>query len=256
MKIIKKAIVTLLKQLDLGSAIAVRLTKYTGKSKTFVHPKHLLSPNPWFMKFIERSDIVLDLGCGYGQNSLKIAGKAKKVLGVDFDFNLLKLAIISANQKKIRNAKFENLDLEQKLSFEDKLFDKIILLDVLEHIKKRDRLLNETKRVLKPKGLAIIGVPNSKTSWKKFQRSAGLCSFSDPDHKIEFSEHSIKKLLSDHNLKIVHFEYDAYDTPLRGLFDIIGAVSLILYKMTLNWRLRLARNYPNEASGFRIVVSK
>lgn len=256
MKIIKKAIVVSLKQLDLGSAVAVRLTKYTGKSNTFVHPKHLLSQNPWFIKFIKKSDVVLDLGCGYGQNSLKIARCAKKVVGVDFDNNLLKLAQILTNQKKIRNIKFQNLDLEQKLPFKNKSFDKVILLDVLEHIRKREQLLDGIKRVLKPYGFAIIGVPNSHTSWKKFQRSAGVCSYSDPDHKIEFSASSIKKLLTRHNFKIIHFGYGKYDTPLRGLFDIIGAVSLSLYKMTINWRTSMVSKFPNEASGFEIVASK
>ena len=256
MKFLKKAIVLTLKRLDLGSAAAVRLTKYTGKSKTCVHPKHFLNPTPWFMKFIEKSDTVLDLGCGYGQNSLKTAKKAKKVLGLDSDRNLLEQAKISADQNKISNVSFNYVNLESRIPIENKLFNKIIILDVLEHIKNRDQLAREIKRILKNDGLAIISVPNAQTSWKKFQRSAGVCSFSDPDHKIEFSERSIKKFLNNHKLKVIHFGYDTYDTPLRGLFDIIGAVSLGFYRMTIKWRNNMVQKSPKETSGFQIVVSK
>src|SRR3989344_6009957 len=92
MKFLKKILIIALKQLDLGSAISVRLTKLTGKSKEPLHPKHFLTEKPWFTAYIENKDIVLDLGCGNGQNSIKAARFAKQVIGVDLDSRSLGIA--------------------------------------------------------------------------------------------------------------------------------------------------------------------
>ena len=256
MKFFKKTAVLFLKQLDLGSAIAVRLTKYTGKSKEFIHPKHFLEENPWFTKLLKSSDTVLDLGSGNGQNSLKTAKIVNKVIGVEADENLIKISQRSAKQKKLRNVRFVKGDLEKTLPFKNSSFSKVLILDVLEHLHKRVQILSEIRRVLKPHGLVFIGVPNKNTSWKKFQRSAKLCSFSDPDHKIEFSQKSISKLISESSYKILSFGYGKYDTAFRGLYDIIGAIYLPLYrKISIN-RYHKAQKHPSDASGFEIVAKK
>lgn len=256
MRVLRKLFVFILKQTDLGSALAVRLTKLTGKSKVPIHPKHLLTEKTWFIKYIKKNDVVLDLGCGNGQNFIKAAKFAKKVIGVDINETLLGIAKLSATTSKIKNVKFETANLEKKLKYKKNQFDKVIFLDVLEHLKNRDQLLNEIKRVLRPQGLLFLGVPNKGTSWKKLQRSADICSYSDPDHKIEFTENSIKKLLKKHKFKIINFGYGKYDMPARGVVDIVGALSLTIYKNITKWRYQKAQSFPNEASGFEIVAKK
>lgn len=256
MKLIKKALVILLKKLDIGSAVAVRLVKITGKSKVPIHPKHLLTQKPWYINHIDSKDVVLDLGCGNGQNALKVAKVANKVVGTDIDDNLLRIAEKSAKYPKIKNVKFEKSDLERKLRFKTGSFDKVIFLDVLEHLNNRDQILKEIKRILKPKGLLFLGVPNSQTSRKKLQRSVGICSYSDPDHKIEFSKNQIKNLLRKYGFKIEKFGYGVYDTSLRGLFDVIGGISISAYKRLSEWRRNKAKLNPYEASGFEIVAMR
>lgn len=256
MRPIKKLLVILLKQLDLGSAIAVRLTKLTGKSKVPVHPKHFLNQKPWFTQYLNPKDIVLDLGSGNGQNAIKAAQVVKKVFACEIDQALINQAKTLAKLKRIENIQWEQVNLEERLSFINANFDKILFLDVLEHLKKRNQILNEVRRVLKPGGLLFLGVPNSQTSWKKFQRSVGICSFSDPDHKIEFSEKSIRSLLKKHDFEIIEFGYGKYDIPLRGIIDIIGGFSLSLYQKISNWRAEKVLTNPHEASGFEIVVRR
>lgn len=252
----KKLLVLGLKQLDLGSAIAVRLTKLTGKSKVPIHPKHFLTQSPWFTKYLKAKDVVLDLGSGNGQNAIKAAKIAKRVVACEIDQNLIAQARTFARLKKTRNIKWQMADLEQKLKFRKTSFDKVLFLDVLEHLKNRDQILEEIRRVLIPNGLLFLGVPNSQTSWKKLQRSVDIWSYSDPDHKIEFSEKSIRDLLKKHNFGIIDFGYGKYDTPFRGLFDIVGGFSLTLYKKISDWRTKKVKTESDEASGFEIVARK
>lgn len=253
---IKKYAVLALKQIDLGSAVAVRLTKLTGKSKVPIHPKHFLEDMPWFTNFIEFQDKVLDLGSGNGQNAIKVASIAKQVVGAEIDDDLIKIAKKSLNYKNVSKITFVKANLENQLPFKDESFNKIIFLDVLEHLVRRDQILKECRRILKRGGLIMIGVPNSQTSWKKFQRSASVCSFSDPDHKIEFSESSISKLLAKHGYKIIHFGYGKYDTPIRGAIDIIGGFSISIYKRISELRAIAVQTKHEEASGFEIVAKK
>lgn len=251
MEQIKKIFVSFLKQLEIGSAIAVRLTKFTGKAKQPIHPKHLVNNKLWFAKYLQKQDVVLDLGCGNGQNTLKASKFVKRAVGVDYDKFSLDIARKTANGK---NIDFKKLNLEAKLSFGNCTFDKVMLLDVLEHLSNRKQILDEIKRILKKDGLLILSVPNSETTWKKLQRKVGINSYSDPDHKIEYSEKGIKNLLKNHEFQIRHFGYGKYDTPLRPIYDLVGAFSLSLYKSILKSRQERSNQNPQEASGFEIVA--
>ena len=254
MKLLKKLIIILIKQLDLGSAVAVRLTKLTGKSKVPIHPKHFVTQEPWFTKYLDENDIVLDLGAGNGQNAIKAAKFCKKVIAVEIDQDLVKIAKTQIAQKRIRNIIFKFMNLEEKMQFKDNSFDKVLFLDVLEHLRNRDQIMTEIRRVLKPRGLLLLGVPNSQTSWKKFQRAAGVCSFSDPDHKIEFSQTTIQNILDKYKFIIVEFNFGKFDIPFRGIVDILGAFSITFYKKVIEWRTKKTNEYPQEAAGFEIAA--
>ena len=56
-----------------------------------------------------------------------------------------------------------------KLPFKDNSFDKAICIDVLEHIIDDMSVINEIKRVLKPKGEAIIYFVGNISSFEFFK---------------------------------------------------------------------------------------
>lgn len=253
---LKKLLIILLKKFEIGSAIAVRLTKLTGKANDPIHPKHFLTQKPWFIKYIKKEFIVLDLGCGNGQNTIKAAKFAKKIYGMDKDNTQLKIAKNLSSLKKIKNAEFLEGDLEKRLEFKNNQFNCVLMLDILEHLNKRNQFLKGVHRILTPNGLLFVSVPNKDTSWKILQKKVNINFFSDPDHKLEYSEKEIKKVLVKHKFKIIQFNYGKYDTPFRGLIDIIGGFSLSIYKKITDWRQKRADENPKEASGFEIVAIK
>ena len=94
--------VWLVKQTKKLSAVSCRLTQLTGKSKYPIHPKHLLSAKKlWFMDNISKKDVVLDLGCGNGQQTLKTAPRCKQIIGLDYDKRQLDIARRISIDKKI-----------------------------------------------------------------------------------------------------------------------------------------------------------
>lgn len=243
-----------LKKSRVFSALACRLTKLTGKSRYPVHPKHLINiENPWFYSGLKKTDQVVDLGCGNGLQSLKMAEKVEKVVAIDNNFDQLRIGKNQALEKRIKNVSFIKADLEKKLLYKSDFFDKAFCLDVLEHLTKREFFLRQVKRILKKAGKLYLSVPNKETSWKKKQRKIGLNSFTDPDHKIEYSEAEIRNLLTKLGFKIVSLKPVVLDTPFQGLIDLIGGFSLSLYQRLTIWKKRRVVNNLRESTGFRII---
>jgi ubiquinone/menaquinone biosynthesis C-methylase UbiE len=104
--------------------------------------------------------IVLDLGCGTGRDSLKLAENGIQVFGLDAAHSGLLLA-----QKR---AKVFNLNTfwaasdSRLLPFVDSFFDGVYCFGLLHEFVGEtsendvDRTINEIRRVLKPSGAAII----------------------------------------------------------------------------------------------------
>lgn len=239
------------------SALSMRLVKLTGKSKYAIHPKHLIDIEPlWYMASIKHSDFILDIGCNNGQHTLKTAVKCKKIIGLDYDKKQLLIADRSAYDSKIKNVIFQQFNLEHKLKFKDESFDKILCLDVLEHIINRQQLLAEIRRLLKPQGMAFIAIPNLDTSWKRLQSQVGLNPFADPDHKIEYSLETVKTAFTQAGFKIIKLKPVTYDSPWVGFIDLLGGLSLRLYaKIILLKKVKASQNI-NESTGFRIILKK
>jgi len=51
-------------------------------------------------------------------------------------------------------------------------------------------------------------------------------------------------------------ELGSWDTPLSGVFDFIGGISLGVYRKLRKLRRNYVSTHPNEADGFDIVAIK
>jgi methionine biosynthesis protein MetW len=96
---------------------------------------------------------ILDLGCGDGRLSAELVRQGHEVTGLDSHAN--GLAEAEKNGLKIVQA-----DIEKPLPFNDKSFDTILLLDVLEHLYNQANVLGEVNRVLRDDGSVLVAYPN------------------------------------------------------------------------------------------------
>lgn len=236
--------------------LAIRLTRWTGKSREYVHPKHLLGETEehyWYLAYLAADATVLDVGCGHGMHAIKAAARSRWVAGVDANRDSLDVAVRASRALGVRNVGVIAGDVEEGLPVRSAGFDTVICLDVLEHVHKRDLLLGEIRRALKPGGVLLLAVPNRGTSWKRRLERAGLCSYSDPDHKIEYTLEELEEELGRNGFRIVRVHPTVYDTPLVGAIDVVGGLSLTLYRKLTEARRRLAWKYPEENAGFFAV---
>jgi len=238
--------------------LAIRLTRWTGKSREFVHPKHLLADTQehyWYLEYVAPGAVLLDVGCGNGMHTLKAARRCARVAGVDADLASLGVGRRTSRGDAVTNVSFVASDVEAGLPLAAARFDTVLCLDLLEHVHKRDFVLAEIRRVLKPSGVLLLGVPNRATAWKQRLDRAGLFSYSDPDHKIEYTLEELRDELSRNGFTIERLHPSVYDTPLIGLIDIVGALSLTAYRRLTERRRRLAARWPEQNAGFYVVCS-
>ena len=86
-----------------------------------------------------------------------------------------------------------------KLPFKDDLFDVILILDVIEHIKDDNSFLSEAKRVLKKNGKIILTAPALQFIWSKHDTGQG--------HQRRYTRHMIRDLSQSCGLSISRLSY-------------------------------------------------
>lgn len=103
-------------------------------------------------------DSILEVGFGSGLTFLNLNGMYKKIYGLDLSCDVEEVARVFASlgiQPELRNGDVLNLP------YQNDQFDTVLLISILEHLKPEDldRAFSEIKRVLKPGGQVIYGVP-------------------------------------------------------------------------------------------------
>lgn len=107
---------------------------------------------------IKPTDIVLDLGCGVGRFTFRIANLSQMVYGVDSSKHAIDVCIKKARDNGILNTKFEVMDA-RKLNFDDETFDWVLSVTCLQCItdlKDLTTAIQEALRVTKKTGKIIL----------------------------------------------------------------------------------------------------
>jgi 2-polyprenyl-3-methyl-5-hydroxy-6-metoxy-1,4-benzoquinol methylase len=151
-------------------------------------------------------EVILDIGCGRGELIEACAGKGSKAIGIDYS---------SAAVKMAKNWKGNAVIIQGSataLPFGKEVFDKVVMLDVVEHLAPDDFLkcLEEVHRVLKKEGQIPIHTPNIwgdnisslyfkvafkfRTFLKRKKPSLGACPYS-AFHVNVLSPVSLKRIL-------------------------------------------------------------
>lgn len=128
----------------------------------------------------------LDIGCGIGD----MLAFRPATIGTDI------------NPRTVEYCRSIGLEAHlmepDRLPFEAGRFDSALLDNVLEHVPQPAALLDDVRRVLKPGGRLLVGVPGRR-GWD-----------SDPDHKVRYDERS----LSDCLQRAGFAEREIFHTPL------------------------------------------
>lgn len=127
---------------------------------------------------------ILDVGCGDGLGTTSLAGYGNKIYGID-----KAIPHITARRDNIIFKKMDCLNLK----FPADYFDAVVALEIIEHVKDYERLLDEINRVIKKDGFLILSTPNysfTKMLLGKFHKKANKF------HVKEFRTRGLHNILS------------------------------------------------------------
>jgi len=180
---------------------------------------------PDFLK-LNNSDIVLNIGCGTGPQALSYKDNYEIMVGVDINIDRL---ITSLKKAKIHNIKkFHPVNGNvEKLPVKNDSFDKILAIDIIEHVKNPEILCNEIYRVLKKDGLLLITFPAMHDKFtslvskiarllrlrKKREKSKG--PWNPDDHNQDYPVQEWIKLVENSGFKIEKCRASTMFPPLH-----------------------------------------
>ncbi len=126
---------------------------------------------------LRSTDIVIDLGCGRGENLQLLSSRTRMALGVDISVNILKSIRKDGVSLVLADAR--------RLPFSKGKIQAVIATEIIEHIPNPMSFLREVHRVLIHDGLLVLSFPNpirlAKLVWTRLnpdsQRPLGPLSY-------------------------------------------------------------------------------
>jgi len=113
----------------------------------------------WFEKHVDWSGMrVLDVGCAGGFMTEAIAAKGATVTGIDPAREAI--AAAKAHAEGTDLAVTYDAGVGEDLPYDDRRFDAVVCVDVLEHVDDVQKVIHEIARVLKPDGLFLFDTIN------------------------------------------------------------------------------------------------
>jgi len=165
------------------------LTKLAIVENRGKHPKHdILRYHEFFVRNVESTDAVIDIGCGKGENAYDIAAKAKYVVGID-----IKAKNIEAAKRKYSRENLEYV-VGDVLTYPcTQTFDAVVLSNVLEHIEHRVEFLRALKDV---SSKILLRVPMVNRDWLTVYKQQQAFEYRlDPTHFIEYTVETLQSEL-------------------------------------------------------------
>jgi len=196
---------------------------------------------------LRKEDIVLDAGCGTGRLTRNIAGRCKKVYGVDFSSRSIEVLKKKAWESGIKNIKTHVCNITESLPLMEKV-DKIVCVQVIQHIPteaERTTVLKNLYDQLKPNGVCVCSV----YSWNSHLDSELLKEGQFPNgiYYLRFSPKEIEAVYKECGFKdisvrgCVNFKWYSHNilamNNIRDLFYPIAKLDTSISKFKFSCSL-------------------
>ena len=106
-----------------------------------------------------RTNHVLDVGCGDGTLTARLAEERDRVYGIDDSLLPLRLARVEFDRRRLHRTPFLTTADARRLPFPNEAFDCVVMADVIEHIDAPDAVMREAHRVLRKGGQILLTTP-------------------------------------------------------------------------------------------------
>jgi 2-polyprenyl-3-methyl-5-hydroxy-6-metoxy-1,4-benzoquinol methylase len=147
---------------------------------------------------------VLDVGCVEGFLAAELKKQGNRITGID--------ALPEAQRGEALEQYF-SADLDQGIApvveqLNGKRFDRVLLMDVLEHLKRPEILLRQCKDLLKPEGAVVVSLPNIANITVRVMLLMGRFNYTergllDKTHFRFFTRKTARRLMEENGYRIL-----------------------------------------------------
>lgn len=176
--------------------------------------------NQWIkvhLPFLKSAKVktVLDLGCGTGNDVLRLAREGFAVVGMDFSDEAVQQGRLKAEKLGL-SADFVVADMAKRLPFESATFDSV-MSNVAVHMfcdQITRELFKEVRRIIRPHGLFVFHVNSAEDALVRAKRRPSIREI-EPNYFLEksgqtmhfFSQEYLLNLLCDwKDVELQHYE--------------------------------------------------
>lgn len=172
---------------------------------------------------------VLDIGCGEGFFASELAQDGNRVTGVD----ILPLPSESKSFERYIHADITDGIGEVVQKLHGQRFDRVLLLDVLEHLQRPEKVLRECRNVLTPAGALVVSVPNVANITTRLMLLFGRFTYADRGildrtHLRFFTRKTARALLQNNGYRILQEEMTVIPLELAAGVSAANPVMKVL----------------------------
>jgi len=178
-------------------------------------------------KYLSKDSLILEGGCGTGQQVFKLQKSGFKAIGIDYAKKTIETVKKTMSELDIRLGDVRSLD------FPDNYFNGYWSFGVIEHFYKGyEEIINEMYRVIKPGGYLFITFPHMsklrKLKAKKNKYPLWENNNIDNFYQFALDESTVIKDLEKLNFKLINKQHLS---GIKGLKDEINFIKKTLQKI-------------------------
>lgn len=146
-------------EIALGDHLKYSCCYFPTGQETLTEAEHIMLKKTVERAGIKDGDKILDLGCGWGSLSFFMAEKFPNCDITSVSNSKDQEAFISQKKDRlgIKNITYKRQDVND-LQFDDNSFDKIVSIEMFEHVRNHEKLLEKISQWLKPEGKLFIHI--------------------------------------------------------------------------------------------------
>ena len=193
-----------------------------------------------------RAKTLLDLGCGDGNHLAYLAPLAENLWASDHDFRRL----LRAGSRESG----ADLFLADIFSYpvRPESFEVILCNHVLEHLEEDGQALRIIRRILKPRGLLVLGVPNEGAGWWRLAYRLEPGVRRRTDHRHFYTAPTIGQKIRQAGFELLEIEHLGWGPPLWSLDGRIRKYKSVDDLLELLGR----RFFPSQSSSLYVLAAK
>jgi 2-polyprenyl-3-methyl-5-hydroxy-6-metoxy-1,4-benzoquinol methylase len=191
-------------------------------SEYFVHypvKESKYSSHYYVSELVGTNQTVLDLGCGEGGVAAELKSNGNRVTGVD---------LLPEAKNGDALEQYFRADLDEGIApvisaLQGKRFDRVLLLDILEHLHRPERILEQCHQLLDPDGQVIISVPNIAHASVRLMLLFGKFNYTqrgilDRTHVRFFTRKTARTIVEENGYQICAERFTV--TPVELIFGM------------------------------------